>query len=402
VHDRTAAARLREHEVARLYSLVRELADADSEPQIARVLVAHLRDAVGGGLVVLLPAADVLADPGCVAASDGVPDWLGPAEFGLAKWCFDRGLAAGAGTGHLPGSRALFLPMAGRRGCVGVFGWYASGAARSLSARDRSLVAMALGQAAAAIERLHAQAAARRERQTADVERLRSTLLQSVSHDLRTPLASITGAASSLLDDGAPLPAAARHELLAGIVQESRRLDELIANLLTATRLEAGEVVLQRVWTSLEETVGAALRRARSQLGTRPVAVRVDPGLPLVEADPVLAEQLVFLLLDNVARHTGPEVAVDVHVFHGGGRAGVEVADRGAGIAPDLRGRLFTRFERGARSGGLGLGLAIGAAIARAHGGQLELVGERAVGAAFRFTLPAPRHQPRPPAETGR
>ena len=399
IRDGTASAQEREHEVAALYSLVRELADASTETVVAQTVVRHLRDVVGGEIVLLAPQGGVIADPGCVVASHGVPDWVGPPEFGLARWCFDQGRAAGAGTDHLPGSKALFLPMSGQRGRKGVFGCRASSAAVVLEPRRRALVATSLEQAALALERLQSRDAQLRDREAAETERLRSTLLASVSHDLRTPLASITGAASSLLDDGAELAVEARRELLAGILQESRRLNDLIANLLFATRLDAGMVTLRREWTSLEEVVGAAVRRARPQLGARALQVVVAPGLPLVEADPVLLEQAVFLLLDNAAQHTPVAAPVRVVAFGDDAHVGIEVADGGPGVAAELRGRLFTRFERGARSGGMGLGLAIGAAIARAHGGALELRTDHGAGAVFRLSLPRPRHQPTPPRD---
>lgn len=397
IRDGTASAQQREHEVAALYSLVRELADASTEAAVAQTLVRHLRDVVGGELVLLAPQGGVIADPGCVVASHGVPDWVGPAEFGLARWCFDQGRAAGAGTDHLPGSKALFLPMSGQRGRKGVLGCRARSAAVVLEPRRRALVATSLEQAALALERLQSRDTQLRDREAAETERLRSTLLASVSHDLRTPLASITGAASSLLDDGAELAVGARRELLTGILQESRRLNDLIANLLFATRLDAGMVTLRREWTSLEEVVGAAVRRARPQLGMRPLQVVVAPGLPLVEADAVLLEQAVFLLLDNAAQHTPTAAPVRVVAFGDDLHVGIEVEDGGPGVAPELRARLFTRFERGARSGGMGLGLAIGAAIAKAHGGALELRPDHGAGAVFRLSLPRPRHQPTPP-----
>ncbi|MCU0863216.1 MAG: DUF4118 domain-containing protein [Planctomycetes bacterium] len=237
-----------------------------------------------------------------------------------------------------------------------------------------------------------------REREAAN-ERLRSTLLASVSHDLRTPLCSITGAASSLLDEDIRLSAAQRHELLQGICDEAQRLNDLIANLLFATRLEGDQVAVRREWVSLEEIAAAALRRAEPQLGARAIELLPMAGLPLVEADPVLLEQAVFLLLDNIARHTPAGSAVRIEVGKRIGALCIVVADDGAGIPAELHGRLFRRFEPGSTSGGLGLGLAIGRAIARAHGGALGLVAPLLRGATFCLSLPIPHHQPRLPDE---
>ncbi len=396
--ERTASARRREHESAVLFSLVRELGEAQTESQIAHTAVGHLRDVVAGQLAFLVPQAGSLVDAGSVLASHGVPDWLGPDEFAVARWCFDRGLVAGAGTNYLPGSSALFLPVVGRQGRVGVLAFPAASASGVLSPKLRTLVATFVEQAALAIERLRLRQAQLEDQRTAETERLRSTLLASVSHDLRTPLSTIVGSASSLLEADETLDASARTALLDGILQEARRLNELIANLVFATRLEAGEVALRREWTSLEEIVGSAVRRAQPQLGDRPLDVAVTPGLPLLEADPVLLEQAVFLLLDNAAHHTPSGTRVQLRAFADQGALVVEVADDGPGLARDARARAFERHARGATSGGMGLGLAICAAITKAHGGSASLGPERARGATFRLRLPVPERQPRAPA----
>jgi len=397
--ERSASAMQREHESAALFSLVRELGEAHSEEDVGRTTVAHLRDVVPGELAILLPQAESLPDAGMVLASHGVPDWIGTAEFGVARWCFDRGQPAGAGTHHLPGSAGLFLPMNGHQGRVGVLAIRAAAAQSVLSPKLRSLVGTFAEQAALAIERLRLRQAQIEDQRVAETERLRSTLLASVSHDLRTPLAAITGSASSLLEGEARLEPQARTALLGGILQEAQRLNELIANLVFATRLEAGEVALRREWTSLEEVVGSALRRAQAQLGDRRVTLDVDPGLPLVDADPVLLEQAVFLLLDNAAHHTPPGTHVHVRGFESEGLPVVEVADEGPGIPAAEQQRIFERFARRSGSSGMGLGLAICSAIVKAHGGSVRLAPGQPRGAAFQLRLPRPATQPQAPAE---
>lgn len=397
--DRTASAQRRERESASLYSLVRELGESQSESEVARTTIAHLRDIVAGELAVLLPQGGTIADAGCVLASHGVPDWLGPGDYGVAQWCMDRGRVAGAGTDHLPGSNGMFLPMTGHQGRVGVLAFPASAAAAVSSPRLRPVVATFAEQAALTVERLRLRRRQLEDQCVAETERLRSTLLASVSHDLRTPLATIVGSASSLLDRGASLDPEARTALLDGILQEARRLNELIANLVFATRLEVGEVALRREWSSLEELIGSALQRARPQLGERPLDLDVDPRLPLVEADPVLLEQALFLLIDNAAHHTPPGTRVGVRAFVADGGLVVEIADAGPGIPAAMRDHLFERFARGPTTSGMGLGLAICAAIAKAHGGAVALVPGPARGATFRLRLPLPAHQPTLPPE---
>ncbi|MBL9078828.1 MAG: sensor histidine kinase KdpD [Planctomycetes bacterium] len=398
VRERSASAQRRERESAVLYSLVRELSEAASEDEVGRTAVAHLRDLVPGELVWLVPAVGKDLDAGSVLASHGVPDWLGDADFAVARWSFDRGLVAGAGTDRLADSAGLFVPVAGRHGRVGVLAVRAAVAPVVLAPKTYQLVATCAEQAALAIERLRLRARQLDDQRVAETERLRSTLLASVSHDLRTPLSTITGCASSLLDPALALAPAARTALLEGILQEATRLNDLIANLVFATRLEAGAVALRREWTSVEEVVGSALRRAKPQLAERPVDVAVAAGLPLVQADPVLLEQALFLLLDNAAQHTPAGTRVQVRAGTRDGTLWVEVADDGPGVAPGQRDRAFERFARGPASAGMGLGLAICAAIAKAHGGSVALLAERPRGATFRLQLPVPEHQPQPPA----
>lgn len=392
--ERADLAQEHEQQSSVLYSLARELADAATEAAVARATVAHLRDLVAGDLALLLPLRGELAGPDCIAGHHGPADWLGPSEFAVARWCLDHGRAAGAGTANLPGSNGLFLPLVGHGGRVGVLALCASAAVTVQSPKLRLLVGTLAEQAALAIERVRARREQLATQRAIEAERLRSTLLASVSHDLRTPLATITGAASSLLDGGASVDEPQRRELLHGIAAEASRLDELIGNLVHATRIEAGDVALRRDWTSVEEIVGAALRRAGDLLGARPLQVAVAPSLPLVQADPVLLEQAVFLLLDNAARHTPPATPVTVRGHLVDGDVCIEVRDEGPGIADADRMRVFQRFERGPGSRGMGLGLPICAAILRAHGGAASLLPSTGRGAAFQLRLPRPTVAP--------
>lgn len=261
-------------------------------------------------------------------------------------------------------------------------------------------VMLAIGGVVAGLaQRLRAESAAVAQREAQlEVERLRSTLLASVSHDLRTPLTGITGAATALLEDDTMRPEVKRR-LTQGIIDEASRLDDLINNLLFATRIESGDVSPRREWIDLGELAAAALRRAEPQLGPRRVTLIVEPGLPLLRGDPVLLEQLAFLLLDNAARHTAASCTVRISVCRRSDELALEVADDGEGIDPALKETLFARFERDKRSPGLGLGLAIASAIARAHDGTLRHVPSALGGAAFELRLAVPREQPDVPIE---
>jgi two-component system sensor histidine kinase KdpD len=310
-----------------------------------------------------------------------------------------HGKPAGESTSNLPGAMGLFLPLLTRQGRLGVLAVRRAERTLAISSRQRLLIETFAEQATLALERVRMADERQRARQQAETERLRSTLLSSVSHDLRTPLATITGAASSLADAGMQLPEATRRELAAGIPEQTQRLNDLIANLVFATRLESGDVELRKEWTSIEEVIGAALRRAHDQLRAHRVAVQVPASLPLVEADPVLLEQGLYILLENAARHTPAGTAVEVRAWTAESALLVEVRDQGPGVAEADRLRVFRRFERGARSAGMGLGLSICEGIFRAHGGRVWIEPGPADGAAFRALLPLPAAQPRAPAE---
>lgn len=235
----------------------------------------------------------------------------------------------------------------------------------------------------------------------AETEALRSALLQLVSHDLRTPLAVITGAASALREARGLDDATAR-ELADAVAEEAERLDRMVANLLDMTRLEGG-VVLRREWLPPEEIVGGALTRVERRLHDRPVRVDVEDGLPLVHLDPVLAERLLVNLVDNAIKHTPPTTPIDVVARSEGGRVVIEVGDRGPGLPQGDEERIFERFQRGrgAATDGTGLGLAIGRTIARAHGAELTAHARPGGGALFRLLLAAGDAPPPAPPPIG-
>jgi K+-sensing histidine kinase KdpD len=237
-----------------------------------------------------------------------------------------------------------------------------------------------------------------------DAERLRNALLSSVSHDLRTPLAIVKGAASTLLDGG--IEPAVRKELTETIVQESDRLNRLVQNLLDMTRLEAGTLRVRREWQSLEEVIGAALDHTDKTLAGREVVTRLPPELPLVPLDAVLVEQVLVNLLENAAKYTPAGAPVEIEAKREGGGVEIQVADRGPGIAPGEERRVFEKFYRGSQRpdgredtrAGAGLGLAICRGIVVAHGGTIGVERREGGGARFRFTLPIDGE---PPAVVG-
>jgi two-component system sensor histidine kinase KdpD len=381
------AARLREERTAALYAMSRELAITRGVDELLRVTVRHITDVFRSEVVVLLPDGEAaltgrVASPGAVA-----PD---ASELGVARWAYEHQQAAGMGTGTLPGARALYLPLVTPRGPVGALGLRPADPRELDEPEQLHQLETFANQAALAVDRARLAEEAQAAQLRVETERLRSSLLSSVSHDLRTPLATITGAVSAILDGGSRLDARAQRELLVSAREEAHRLNQLVHNLLEMTRLESGKLELQKEWHPLEEVVGAALARLGSRLRDRPVSVRIPPDLPLVEIDGVLIEQVLINLLDNAIKYTPPGTPITILATATDEAVTVEVADRGPGVPPGHEERVFEKFHRAqpAVAPGAGLGLAICKGIVDAHGGRMWAQNLPEGGVAFLFTLP--------------
>jgi two-component system sensor histidine kinase KdpD len=228
-------------------------------------------------------------------------------------------------------------------------------------------------------------------------ERLRNALLSSVSHDLRTPLAVVQGAATALLDGDDRLPPERRREYLETIAEEARRLNRLVRNLLDMTTLQAGALRVRKDWHPLEEMIGLALNRLEDALGARPVAVRIEAEASLVHCDAALIEQVLVNLVDNAIRYTPTDSRIGVAATLDGDAVAIEVTDDGPGVPAGQEEIVFQKFHRAATTdGGMGLGLAICRGMVEAHGGAIRCRNQAEGGASFRFTLPL--DAPRPPA----
>jgi two-component system, OmpR family, sensor histidine kinase KdpD len=227
----------------------------------------------------------------------------------------------------------------------------------------------------------------------AETERVRSALLASISHDLRTPLAVITGSASTLVERGERLSAEERAALAQSVYQQARDMSELVTKVLQMTRLESGAIKLERDWDSLAEIAGAVLRRLRERLSTHLVMLDLPDNLPLVRVDASLIEQVLGNLLENAARHTPPRTLIRLKAQNPGTELVISVEDFGPGLPEGDLERIFDKFHRGA-----GLGLAICRAIVQLHGGRIWAERLPGVGTAFRFTLPL-EAQPAMPSE---
>ena len=386
VREQAEAARDRERRTATLYALSRDLAAARHRGQVAAAALRHLHDLFGGTVAFIEPGDDerpmalAAVRPGGVAWPEG--------DLAVARWSHDRGLPAGRGTATLPAARALYVPVRSEERRLGVVGLVPDPPDRLDDSAERQLLDAMLGQVAVALDRTALADRARASHLEAEAEKLRNALLSSLSHDLRTPLGSVEGAASTLLRDDA-LPAAQRRELATTIVEESQRMGRLVANLLDMVRVETGSLQVHAEWHVVADVIGGAVLRVEPRLAGRALAVDVPATLPLVAMDDVLVEQVLVNLLENAMRHTpaGSPIAVSAAVR--GRELVVTVADRGPGVPASDAERIFGKFQRGETgASGVGLGLSICAGIVRAHGGRIWVEPREGGGAAFRFTLP--------------
>jgi two-component system sensor histidine kinase KdpD len=398
-----AAARARQ-----LRSWGDALRDSEDPLQLAGALRQQLAELAGAPTTLLLlkDRLPLLDDPPEALLLGPVDD-----EQRAGLWLALReGHAFGPGTGRHEHQGAWYLPLHGRRGLPG-----SQGAAllnvqlRSPPPREAQVV-LAQAQAlcdlmGAALERAQGARAAARSREEAQSQRLRNTLLAAISHDFRTPLASILGAASSLLEQGDRLGPAERRRLAERIAGEADQLGRLTENALQLARLDSPALALQMDWESAEDIVGAVLHRLRQRAPQHRVRARLDPGLPLLRCNAVLLVQLLDNLVDNALNHAGLSAEaepVEILVRRAPPGMVLAVRDRGPGVPPAWRERIFEVFQRGesASGRGAGVGLAVCRAIARAHSGDMVFRPRGHGGSSFECRLPTPQAPPAEPPES--
>jgi two-component system sensor histidine kinase KdpD len=385
----TTAARERVRSTESLYAFSRKLASAGTLDDVLWTTSHQIASMLMVRVVVLL------AEQGTIAVKAGYPpeDTLDDADLAAARWAWENDRAAGRDSDTLPGAKWLFLPMRTGRGTVGILGITKDDPGPLLRAEHKRLLDALTDQGALAIERVRLVEDIDRVRRIAETERLRSALLTSISHDLKTPLAAVLGAAGALRDLAKSLDDDSKVDLLATIIDESERLNRFIANLLDMTKLEAGAIIPNAAPHLIGEIVGGALERASKILANHRVAVDISSDLPLVMVDAVLLEQVLFNLLDNAAKYAPPSTTIGVQGWREGQRVYLRVLDEGDGIpSADLE-RIFDKFYR-VRKGdqvraGTGLGLAISRGFIEAMGGSI-VAGNRIdrSGGAFTINLP--------------
>jgi two-component system sensor histidine kinase KdpD len=392
----SAAAREREHRTAALYSLTRALAGARDAQAIASVASSQIRDVFESEAVLLVADEEAPFGLSAPGASDLE---LADADRTVARWVLEHGRSAGRGLDTLPGARIIGKPLLAEGKAVGVLAVLPHPETRFDDPSQRHLLVTFVAQIALALERAQLAEEAKRAELRAETEEMRSSLLSSVSHDLRTPIGTVLGTATTMLDAGDTLGPEERSELTATIRDEAARLAHLVENLLEMTRVEAGGLEVHKEWVPIEELVGAVLNRFESSLEKRDVRISVPSEL-LAPVDPVLFEQVLVNLIENALKHTPPESPIEISAKSEDGFVAIEVADRGPGLPKGSEASIFEKFVRGeGRGRGVGLGLAICRGIVQVHGGTIEAKNRAGGGASFRVTLPLEGDPPRLPSE---
>jgi two-component system sensor histidine kinase KdpD len=342
-------------------------------------------------VVLLLPT------DGSLVVRAGYPpeDMLDDADIAAAKWTWESDRAAGRGSETLPGAKRLFLPMHTGRGPIGVVGIDSDKPGPLLTPDQRRLLDALMDQGALAIERVRLVEDMDRVERTAETERLRSALLTSISHDLKTPLAAVLGSASTLRDVGDKLSDAEKADLLATVIDESERLNRFIANLLDMTKIESGAITPNLAPHDLSEIVGSALRRANKILGGHCVHLDLSTDMPMVRLDAVLFEQALFNLLDNAAKYAATGTTIDVRSWRDRDSVVLQIVDEGEGIPQGDLEHIFDKFYRVQKTdhvrAGTGLGLAISRGFVEAMQGTITAANRAdRKGAVFTITLPIP------------
>ena len=386
----TAMARARTTES--LYVFSRKLSGAGTLDDVLWASAYQAALMLKVRVVLLLP------DNGTLAVKTGYPpeDILDDADLAAANWAWDHDRAAGRGSDTLPGAKRLFLPMRTGRGLVGVVGIDSDKPGPLLTPDQRRLLDALIDQAALAIERVHLVDDLDQAKRRVEADRLRAALLTSISHDLKTPLAAIIGAAGTLKGFSAELNDQGKIELISTILEESERLNRFIANLLDMTRLESGSIKPNTARHDIGEIVGSVLERARKILVHHRVEVDIAEDLPMLEVDPVLFEQVLFNLLDNAAKYASPQTTVLIQSWQEAESVKLRIVDEGSGIPPEEIDRIFDKFHRAEKQdqvrAGTGLGLAISRGFIEAMGGSITAANRTdRPGAVFTITLPVPK-----------
>ena len=382
-----------------LYELSRKLSGAPATGDILEAATVYTHKTLGArGVVMMLANEGELG----LAASWPPIDELSPGETGAARWALEKAEPAGWRTGTLPNTRFQFRPLVTTRGVSGVCGFEPANSEAPLSPEIERALSLILEQTAIAVDRSLLVLESVKTEALQENERLRTTLLASLSHDLRTPLTSITGAVTTLRKFGETIDAEQRQDLLASIEEESARLTRFVANLLDMSRIEAGALRPKRESIDVSDVVRAAVDRARRAFPDMHVSTSLARDLPFARADANLLEQVLFNLLDNAHKYAAGAGAI-VHVRRDGANVTLAVTDEGPGVKPRDIERIFEKFYRGGRAdgrkAGTGLGLSISRGLIEAMGGTIRAESPAVRRRGLRLIIRLPAANPAPHVE---
>jgi two-component system sensor histidine kinase KdpD len=396
VRAREKAVRSREERAVALYALTHDLSSARNQDDVVRAAVAHVHKSFDADVAVFLSDLDGDFVHVPHAASTYHPT---EKELSVPSWVHWNEKRAGRFTETLPFAGATYYPLAGPRYPLGVLGLQPRSAAR-LSIDQESLLSNFLNQISSALEREFLNEMTKRSIALAESERLYTTLFNSISHEMRTPITALIAASESLLNDVVAASAGLRMRLAQEIQSAAERLDNIVQNLLAMTRLESGLIQPKRDWTDLRDLVNSATEKLTKELSDHDVVVSIPPDFSLVRLDFALMEQVFLNLLRNSAVHTPPGSRIEIRAVRDGAECVVTIADNGSGFPPDSLPRVFEKFYRvpGSKTGGIGLGLSIALGFVRAHHGTITVENRPEGGAQFTIRLPLETHT-QPPEE---
>lgn len=394
VRSQAKVAGHRERRASVLYAISKDLAASQNEEDVVRTSVKHLYSEFSSRNVILFPNQNGrLTYPKQLEMTQSLRN----ADLSVAQWVFDHNEMAGQGTNTLPGSEAIYFPICNEDTVLGVLALLPVNLRRVFLPEQQKLLETFLRQIGQALARIRFAEQAKLTHLQIEAERLRNSLLSAISHDLRTPLATIIGSATALLEDEGHLRQADKQELSKAIVDEAERMSNLVNNILDMAKLEAGILELNKQWHPLEEIVGTVLTRLQKHLSGRSVSVKLPPGIPMVFVDAVMIEQVLINLLENAIRYTPAQSALEITAALTEHAAEIAVADHGPGIPKGQEERLFEKFyqtRHEAAQSGVGLGLAICRAIVEVHGGRIFAHNRAEGGAVFSFILPLDQSPP--------
>jgi two-component system sensor histidine kinase KdpD len=387
------ASQQQERRTAELYRMTRQLSELSGTEFLLRTSGRQLQEIFDGEAILYLREPNGSLS---LRFGEGTSIAAQPINEVVAQWVATNARVAGAGTDTLPNATAIFVPLAGSQRIVGTLGFASREKERFLDPEQVRLLETCGSLIALSIERDQSVLDAHEAQLKVRSEQLRNSLLNSVSHDLRTPLASIGGSAGILLERCQNED----RELLQGIADEARRLNRLVENLLDMALLDSGTISVERQWHVLEEIVGLAAEAAKRELSAHRLQITIPDDFPLLNVDGVLIEQLLVNLLDNASRYTPPgsEISISAQAFEG--RVAIRVADDGPGLPVGSESKIFDKFFRGSTVApdgrrGVGLGLAICRAVVEAHGGTITAATRPQGGAEFTIVLPCEEKPPR-------